>query len=98
MYILLKEDKAVKEIIPDIDPVFPGVPVEDRYAPDFVDGLIHVPDETDVEQNWTYDEYTNTFATPAPQEISGDSDAEQTPPEEIYTANDMIKAMTGGTA
>lgn len=97
MYILLKEDKTVKEIIPDINPVFPGVPVEERYAPDFVAGLIHVPDGTEVDQNWSYDEDTHVFAPPAPQEISGDSDAEPIQPEEnYYTANDMIKAMTGG--
>lgn len=71
MYIFLSNEKTVNEIIPDIDPVFPGVPIEDRYAPDFVAKLIHVPDGTEVEQNWTYDEDTQTFAPPISQGDSG---------------------------
>ena len=51
MYILL-EDNKVKEIIPDIDPIFPGIPIEERYTAEFVASLLHVEDETVVEQNW----------------------------------------------
>lgn len=35
MYILL-EDNKVKEIIPDIAPIFPGIPIEARYTAEFV--------------------------------------------------------------
>ena len=67
MYILL-EDNKVKETIPDIDPTFPGVPIEERYAPDFVQGLLHVPDELGVQQNWKYDAQARTFAAPHQEE------------------------------
>lgn len=64
MYILLTENNTVAEIIPDENPIFPGVPIEDRYAPDFVEKLLHVSDETEVAQNWVYDPETQTFAEP----------------------------------
>lgn len=64
MYILLTDDNTVAEIIPDENPVFPGVPIEERYAPDFVAQLIRVSDETEVGQNWLYDEETQTFSAP----------------------------------
>lgn len=64
MYILLDDDKIVLEIIPDEDPIFPGVPVSDRYAPDFVARLKHFDDGTEVEQNWVYDPDTGTFSAP----------------------------------
>lgn len=70
MYILLSNENTVAEIIPDENPIFPGIPVSERYAPDFVARLRHFPDGTPVEQNWVYDEDTDTFAPPptAPEE------------------------------
>lgn len=73
MYILL-HDNTVSEIIPDINPIFPGVPIQDRYAPDFVAQLMHVPDDTEVRQNDVYDPETGTFAPPPPP---------PEPPEEV---------------
>ena len=64
MYILLTENNTVTEIIPDENPIFPGVPIEQRYAPDFVAKLLHFPDETEVAQNWVYDPETKTFSEP----------------------------------
>ena len=72
MYILLDEDR-VREIIPDIDPVFPGVPIGDRYPAKFLARLLHVSDDTQVEQNWIYDAETGAFSEPPqpePQEPS----------------------------
>ena len=64
MYILLTDENTVSEIIPDENPIFPGVPIEQRYAPDFVAKLLHFPDETEVAQNWVYDPETETFSEP----------------------------------
>lgn len=64
MYILLNEKNAVSEIIPDENPVFPGVPIQARYAPAFVARLTHVPDDTEVYQNWLYDSETGVFSAP----------------------------------
>lgn len=64
MYIYLTDKNTVAELIPDEDPVFPGIPVEKRYAPDFVAKLRHIPDETEVRQNWLYDPETEAFSPP----------------------------------
>lgn len=63
MYILLNNN-AVSEIIPDEDPIFPGIPINQRYTPDFVAKLLHVAGDTEVKQNWVYDAETGTFAEP----------------------------------
>lgn len=77
MYILLR-DNTVSEIIPDINPVFPGIPIEDRYAPDFIAQLIHIQDNTEVYQNDIYDPETGMFSAPVPLE----------PSEEIVTMSE----------
>ena len=64
MYILLTSNNTVAEIIPDINPIFPGVPIQQRYAPDFIAKLIHVSDDTQVEQNWEYNKETGEFTVP----------------------------------
>lgn len=64
MRILLTEENTVAEIIPEENPIFPGVPVEERYAPDFVGRLLRVPEGTEVGQNWVYDRETDTFSAP----------------------------------
>lgn len=64
MYILLTKKNTVAEIIPDEDPVFPGVPIEKRYAPDFIAKLLHFSDDTQVNQKWIYDTETQTFLNP----------------------------------
>ena len=85
-YVLLTVENTVQEIIPDIDPVFPGVPIEDRYTPDFVARLIRVPDSVAVEQNWLYDPETGEFSEPveeaalsAPPMISEASSSDNLP-------------------
>lgn len=84
MYIRLVKN-IVSEIIPDIDPALPSVPIEARYPPEFVESLLYVPDGVPVEQNWTYDEDTGRFADlPLPS------------PEPEPTAEDVIKTILGG--
>lgn len=76
MYILLTDENTVAEIIPDENPIFPGVPIEQRYAPDFVAKLLHFPDETEVAQNWVYDPETQTFSEPPKPEPSPEPEPE----------------------
>ena len=64
MYILLTSNNTVAEIIPDENPIFPGVPITERYAADFVAKLLHVPDDTEVKQNWVYNPETGEFTEP----------------------------------
>lgn len=63
MYIYIKNNIAT-EFIPEEDENFPGIPIEARYAAEFVTSLIHVEDGTEVQQNWIYDPETETFSAP----------------------------------
>ena len=74
MYILLTKSNTVAEIIPDEDPVFPGMPIGERYARDFVEKLMLVPDGIAVEQNWVYDPVAQTFSEPPQPEPEPESD------------------------
>lgn len=77
-YVLLK-DNIAQEIIPECDPVFPGVPIEKRYSADFIAQLMPVEDNIAVEQNWVYDPDGKTFAPP---EENASDDIEEEPYEE----------------
>ena len=94
MYILLTDKNTVTEIIPDENPIFPGVPIEQRYAPDFVEKLLHVSDETEVEQNWVYDPETQTFAEPPEPEPSPEPEPEPEPDLESIKAERIAQSKT----
>ena len=64
MYIRLDADNIVREIIPDIDPIFPAIPIEERYPAAFVASLMYVEDGTAVAQNLLYDKKIGTFVEP----------------------------------
>lgn len=83
MYILLNNN-TVSEIIPDIDPVFPGIPIENRYTAKFVAQLLHVADDVEVKQNWVYDPESGVFSEPPepePVEPGEDPGLDDTDPE-----------------
>lgn len=84
MYVYLNDSRA-QELIPDIDPAFPDIPIEERYTPDFVEKCVHVPDDTAVPYGWMYDEETGTFHEPKPAP----------PPESQYTADNLFAALLG---
>ena len=69
MYILLTDQNTVQEIIPDENPAFPGIPIEQRYVADYISQLIYVPDSTTVKQNWIYDPDTEGFSPPPEPEV-----------------------------
>ena len=100
MYILLSDANYVAEIIPDEDPIFPGIPIERRYAPDFVAKLLHVADDTAVKQNQVYDPETGTFSDPPAPEPIPEPDPDPEPisePEYISTADLDAAYMEGVT-
>ena len=97
MYILLSASNTVAEIIPDEDPIFPGIPIEQRYAPDFVAKLLHVADDTAVKQNQVYDPETGTFSDPPVPEPPepGPGPGPISEPEYISTADLDAAYMEG---
>lgn len=76
MYILLN-DNIVAEIIPDMNPDLPGVPIEERYPANFISHLIYVSDDTDVEQHYVYDPEAGTFSEPVLEEVSEAEESDQ---------------------
>lgn len=95
MYILLSESNYVAEFIPDEDPIFPGIPIEQRYAPDFVAKLLHVADDTAVKQNQVYDPETGTFSDPPVPEPPPEPSEPIPEPEYISTADLDAAYMEG---
>ena len=63
-YIRLDSKNRAMEIIPDENPIFPGIPIEQRYTAEFIATLVPVEDETEVEQNWIYNPDDQTFSEP----------------------------------
>ena len=60
----------VHEVIPAINPAFPGIPIEVRYSPEFLADCVAVDEAVEVECNWLYDAETGTFsAPPVPEPI-----------------------------
>ena len=80
-YIRLDSKNSVMEIIPDENPIFPGIPIEQRYTAEFIATLVPVEDETEVEQNWVYDPETKTFDEPPTPEPGPDPEPEPEPVE-----------------
>lgn len=59
-YIYVKDGKAFN-ILPEFDPIFPGVPIDQRYSPEFLSKCAIVDEDYPVEQDWDYFPETNTF-------------------------------------
>nr|DAT53077.1 MAG TPA: hypothetical protein [Caudoviricetes sp.] len=97
MYILLSESNYVAELIPDENPIFPGIPIEQRYTPDFVAKLLHVADDTAVKQNQVYDPETGTFSDPPVPELVPEPEPSEpiSEPEYISTADLDAAYMEG---
>lgn len=57
-------DKIVREVIPDIDPIFPGIDIKERYPADMLAKCVHVDDRADVKQGMVYDAESGTFSAP----------------------------------
>ena len=97
MDILRSESNYVAELIPDEDPIFPGIPIEQRYTPDFVAKLLHVADDTDVKQNQVYDPETGTFSDPpVPEPVPEPEPSEPTHEPEYISTADLDAAYMEG--
>lgn len=68
-------DNKVRELIPDIDPVFPGLDITERYPSETISKFVHVEDDANVKCGMNYDHETGTFSEPDVPVISLDIDA-----------------------
>lgn len=67
-HIYVGEDLSVGSIIPDEDPVFPGIPIEQRFNAEFLKQCITVEDSVAdaIEAGSKYDPESGTFYVPEP--------------------------------
>lgn len=67
-YVYVGEDLSVGNIIPEEDPVFPGIPVEQRFSAEFLKQCITVEDSVAdaIEAGSKYDPVSGTFYVPEP--------------------------------
>lgn len=61
------DNGIVREIIPEFDPIFPNIPVTDRFHKSIIDTLVAIPEDVDVQQHWTYNKETG-FVAPVVEE------------------------------
>lgn len=67
-YYILLNNNIVGEVIPEINPTFPGVPIVDRYSPEFIAQLMEWPEA--VKPGLFYDKLTNTFIDPPETDVT----------------------------
>lgn len=65
MYVYIVDNK-VRELIPDIDPIFPNVDISERYSSDILSNCIHVEDDADVKRGMIYNREEDQFTEPSP--------------------------------
>lgn len=91
MYLLLDENKRVKEIIPDLNPIFPNIPITQRYPADFISKLLHVQDDLKIEEGYKFNEESQTWEYVDPPVVYVSSSEEP-------TQLDRIEAQVAYTA
>lgn len=55
------EDR-VNIILDEFNPDFPGVKLEERYAPEIIKNLVEIPTNIEVKEGMDYNKETNTFS------------------------------------
>ena len=63
-YVVINKLKQAQEILLNEDPMFPGIPLEDRYSAEFLAECLVLPDTVEVIFGWEWDEETETFVEP----------------------------------
>lgn len=63
MYAYISNNIVV-QLIPDFDPVFPEVPIEQRYSDAFCKKLVHINDDSNVSIGMVYNSDTKEFCFP----------------------------------
>lgn len=86
-YVRLVENRVVA-IIPEYDPIFPDVPLGERYTSGYIASLVPVADEVEVHEGWVYNPNDGTFSE-APEDIDPET------PTGEPTADEILNALLG---
>ena len=60
-FAYIVEDR-VNIILDEFNPDFPGIKLEERYAPDIIKNLVEIPTNVEVKEGMDYNKETNTFS------------------------------------
>lgn len=81
IYINKTNDNIVGAIVDEIDPIFPDIPINERYSADFLNSCIKVSDESfeklNIHTGMTYNFETGEFLETEPQPSEGYSISQQ---------------------
>lgn len=94
-YVFLNNEK-VQEIIEEFDPLFPDIPIEDRYSPEFLGNCVVMEDEEVpplkyVRKNDTFEKPVRPVAiNPSRADLE---QKKQNLLDEIATIDDLLLAM-----
>lgn len=61
-YAYITNERIVHEVIPAFSDDFPGIPITERYAKDFLSRCLEVDDSVDVQAGMKYFPLENKFA------------------------------------
>lgn len=91
MYLRIK-NKVLCEFIPEIDPLFPDIPIESRYSADFLFECIVLDDISELRTGMLYDPETGAFSEPPAPDPVPEPQPEPTPEPAPQTLDDQLTA------
>ena len=65
-YYILLVNYIAGQSIPEFDEDFPGVPIDQRFSPDFLCACVE--SDTQIQSGWIYDAEMGNFSEPPPPE------------------------------
>lgn len=77
MYIYL-QDNIVCELIPEVNPAFPSIPIAERYTPEFLASCIRCDNVDGVRTGMIYDAETQRFVEPMEEDNGQGASPERT--------------------
>ena len=90
MKYLYLENGIVHEIIPSIDPMFPDVPINQRYSVAFLSKCVSIDESVIVNVGDLYDSTTGIISSPI---ITTPNDPEYTPNTSTPTLADRVEQL-----
>lgn len=100
MYYIHLISNTVTEIIPDVNPIFPSIPVAQRYTTDYLNQCITADDVSAIHTGMIYDPASKTFSDPpALEPVIPTEPITPTPTteEQLRADVDYLAVMTGVT-
>lgn len=98
MYYICIKNNVVSSFVSELDPVFPGIPIDARYSQEFLSSCIIRENIVGLYSGMLYDPETGAFSdppVPEPVEPLPTPDLPPSDSERLRADVDFIAAMTG---